>query len=88
MRRIALDTQANPVVKYSEIHAALGRSKSLHGIRNGGDHTVYTGPHGSVPVPNHAGHDCPRGTWRSICRMAIAAGLAALVVAVAVSMLV
>lgn len=81
MRRIALDTQANPVVKYSEIHAALGRSKTLRAVRKGGEHTVYLGPHGCVPVPNHGGQDCPRGTWRSICRMAIAAGLASLVLA-------
>lgn len=79
MRRIAIDPDTAGQVKYSEIHAALGRSRNLVRIRPG-KHTVYEGPHGSVPVPNHDG-DCPRGTWRSIARLAILAGLAALAVA-------
>jgi len=84
MRRIAIDPTQAGQVKYSEIHAAVGRSKNLRGIRPG-RHTVYEGPHGSVPVPNHDG-DCPRGTWRSICRLAIAAGLAVMVAIVVLAM--
>lgn len=84
MRRIAIDPAQNPVVKYSEIHAALARSKTLRGIRTG-RHTVYEFPHGLVPVPNHDG-DCPRGTWRSICRMALLAGFAVLIVMIVLAL--
>ena len=88
MRRIALDPREQAgTVSYTEIHAALRRSPTLGGTRSGGAHTIYIGPRGSVPVPNHAG-DCPRGTWRSICRMAIAAGLAALTVVLMATMMI
>ncbi len=65
---------------YREIHSALERSPALVSKRNGGRHTVYVGPNGSVPVPNHAG-DAPRGTLHSICKMAALAGLSVLVLA-------
>lgn len=84
MRRIALDPTQTGQVKYSEIHAALGRSKTLRSVRPG-KHTVYVGPTGSVPVPNHDG-DCPRGTWRSICRLAILAGLAVMVAVIVLAL--
>lgn len=61
-----------------EVHAALAHHPALVKVRNGGRHTVYVGPSGSVPVSNHPG-DVPRGTLKSICRMAALAGLAALV---------
>lgn len=49
----------------------------LRARRQSGSHVVYTGPRGSVVVPNHGG-DVARGTLRSIIRMAALAGLAAL----------
>lgn len=64
-----------------EVHAALSRAPHLVNVRPG-KHTVYIGPRGSVPVPNH-NCDMPRGTLRSICRMAAAAGLFCLVLAIA-----
>lgn len=85
MRRIDFTERAQGVVTHDEVHAALRRSKHLRGIRRTGPHTVYEGPRGSVPVPNHRG-DCPRGTWRSICRLAILAGLAALALVVVLAL--
>lgn len=79
MRRIALDAPPK-IVTHAEIHAALRRAPKLQSIRNGGRHTTYVGPTGCVPVPNHPG-DCDRGTWRSIVRQCIAAGLVVLALA-------
>ena len=72
----------NQATTYREIHAALEHSPRLTSMRANGRHTVYSGPNGCVPVPNHQG-DCPNGTRRSIQRMAALAGLAALALAVA-----
>ncbi len=71
---------------YREIHSALQHSPNLAGQRDRGEHTVYTGRNGKcVPVPWHNG-DCPIGTLRSICRLARLAGLATVVLAVALAM--
>lgn len=53
---------------------------ALRAKRQNGSHVVYTGPTGTVIVPNHPG-DVKRGTLRSIIRMAALAGLATLAVA-------
>ncbi len=86
MRRIALDHRQNPVVKYKEIHAALSRSPNLRDVRRVGDHEVYVGPTGSVPVPHDHGGDCPKWTWKSIVRMAVAAGLAVLTLVIVLAL--
>jgi predicted RNA binding protein YcfA (HicA-like mRNA interferase family) len=65
---------------YREAHAALEHSPTLQGVRRGGRHIVYEGPNGVVPVPNHNG-DAPRGTMKSIYKMACAAGLVCLTMA-------
>lgn len=66
-----------------EVGAALDRAPHLCGKRTGGRHTVWIGPHGSVPAPMHPG-ECARGTKNSIIRMAVAAGLFCLVIAMLV----
>lgn len=81
-------TRRNPLEElehaktHREVNAALGRAPHLCGVRPG-KHIIYVGPHGSVAAPNHPG-DCPRGTLRSICRMAVAAGLFCLLLFVTV----
>jgi predicted RNA binding protein YcfA (HicA-like mRNA interferase family) len=72
---------------YREVHAALSHNPNLMGSRNGGRHTIYLGPDGPVPVPNHNG-DVPHGTLKSICRLAAAAGLVCLVLAVLLAVVV
>lgn len=66
-----------------EVCQALEHHPDLREWRQSGSHRTYTGPHGIVIVPAHAG-DLKRGTLRSILRMAAMAGLAALVVAVVI----
>ena len=64
---------------FREVHAALQHNPGLRAMRNCGRHTVYTGPHGCVPVPTHQG-DVPRGTLKSIVKMAVMAGLAVVII--------
>lgn len=68
---------------YREVAAHFDHHASLQATRQSGSHRVYTGPTGVVIVPCHSG-DVPRGTLRSIMRMALLAGLACLIVAVVV----
>lgn len=56
---------------------------ALREWRQSESHRTYTGPSGIVVVPAHTG-DLARGTLRSILRMAAMAGLAALVLAIAI----
>lgn len=66
-----------------EVCAALETHPNLREWRQSGSHRTYTGPSGIVVVPAHTG-DLKRGTLRSILRMAAMAGLAALVLAIAI----
>ena len=66
---------------FREVYAALQHNPELRTMRNCGRHTVFTGPHGCVPVPRHQG-DVPRGTLKSIVKMAVLAGLAVAVVVI------
>lgn len=63
-----------------EVCAHFDNHPALVEVHQSGSHRIYRGPRGSVIVPAHNG-DVPRGTLRSICRMAALAGLAALVIA-------
>lgn len=64
---------------YREVTAHFDHHPALVESRQSGSHRTYTGPTGSVVVPCHSG-DVPRGTLRSIVRMAVMAGLACIVV--------
>lgn len=66
---------------YREVAAHFDNHPALRAARQSGSHRTYTGPTGSVVVPCHNG-DVPRGTLRSIVRMALMAGLACLIVVV------
>ena len=66
-----------------EVNSHFVHHPRLVSYRTSGGHTVYEGPTGTVVTTNHPG-DIPRGTLRSICRMAALAGLAVLVVGVAI----
>lgn len=66
---------------YRDLHQHFQHHPNLRAVRNGGRHTVYCGPHGSVPVPNHTG-DVKHGTLRGVVKLAQLAGLAALVLGV------
>lgn len=57
-----------------EHQAALSHAPNLQGTRSG-RHIFYIGPTGGVPVPAHGGAEIPKGTHRSIVRLAVAAGL-------------
>lgn len=72
---------------YREVAAHFDHHPALQASRQSGSHRTYTGPHGVVIVPCHNG-DVPRGTLRSICRMALLAGLACLVVVAVIGTLV
>lgn len=64
---------------YQELRQHFDQHPAVKDVRQSGSHRTYVGPHGSVIVPiGHRG-DVPRGTLRSICRMAALAGLACLV---------
>jgi hypothetical protein len=65
---------------YRDLHQHFSHHAALQGTRNGGPHTIYRGPSGSVPVPNHNG-DVPHGTLRSIVKMALLAGLGVVLMA-------
>lgn len=79
MSRRTLDraTTAREVCAHFDHHPALVE------VHQSGSHRVYRGPSGTVIVPAHSG-DVPRGTLRSIQRMALMAGLAVLVIGLVV----
>jgi predicted RNA binding protein YcfA (HicA-like mRNA interferase family) len=69
-----------------EVCQALDHHPALREKRQRGSHVVYTGPGGNVIVPAHPG-DLKRGTLKSICRMALLAGLSVLVLAAVLLMI-
>ena len=71
---------------YQEVQQHLDHHPALRDVRQSGSHRTYTGPHGCVTVPcGHRG-DVPRGTLRSICRMAALAGLGLIFVFIAAAL--
>lgn len=72
---------------YQEVQQHLDHHPALRDVRQAGSHRTYTGPHGCVTVPcGHRG-DVPKGTLRSIVRMATLAGLGLICIAIAASLL-
>jgi len=55
--------------------------ENLVAVRHCGGHKIYTGPTGQVVITTHPG-ECPRGTLKSIVKMAVLAGLTVLAVIV------
>lgn len=72
---------------YQEVQQHFDHHPAVTNVRQTGSHRIYSGPRGSVVVPiGHRG-DVPRGTLRSIMRMAALAGLALFIAAVALGAL-
>lgn len=66
-------------LKYREVEAHFDHHPAVTAIRQSGSHKTWVGPRGSVTAPVGHNGDVPRGTLRSICRMAALAGLLCLV---------
>ena len=80
MTRRTLD----PAHTSQEVNQHFQHHPALVSYRVSGGHTIYTGPTGTVVTTNHPG-DIPRGTLRSICKMAVMAGLGALVIGLVIA---
>jgi len=75
-RRILIKCTTN-----HELEQHFDHHPALITWRKCGGHKIYTGPTGQVVITTHPG-ECPRGTLKSILKMAVLAGLAVAVLVV------